>query len=75
MNKPMTDKQWAAAIKKCRAAGDEHNRLLEIAENEYVRRYGHHPSDVDDDYWIDALHICTGSIDVKMIMSSAELNK
>jgi len=68
----MTDRQWQLVINKCRKAGDEHLRLLRIAEKEYIRRYGNHPSDVDDDWWIDALHYCTGDTDLKEIKSSAE---
>ena len=68
----MTDKQWQSAINKCRKAGDEHKRLLTIAENEYIRRYGHNPSEVDDDWWIDTLHVCTGDTDLEKIKDSAE---
>jgi hypothetical protein len=68
----MTDKQWQSVINKCRSAGDEHLRLLKIAEDEYVRRYGQHPSEVDDDWWIDALHQCKGNTDLQKIKESAE---
>jgi len=71
----MTDKQWQAIINECRKAGDEHLRLLHIAEKEYNRRYGHDPSQVDDDWWIDALHYCNGCTDLKNIKNSAELHK
>ena len=71
----MTDKKWQEVIDKCRAMGDEHKRLLLIAEDEYQRRYGHKPSDVDDDWWIDSLHYCTGDTDLKGIKKSAEMRK
>ena len=47
--------------------------LLEVAEAEYERRYGHHPSDVDDDWWIDTLHYGNGGTDLKKIKASAEM--
>ena len=52
----MTDKKWHEIIIKCKAACDEHLRLLKIAEEEYYKRYGNYPSDVCDDWWIDTLH-------------------
>ena len=70
----MTDKQWQSVINKCRKAGDEHKRLLIIAENEYIRRYGHNPSEVDDDWWIDTLHQCCGDTDLQKIKDNAELH-
>lgn len=69
----MTDKQWQLVINKCVKAGNKHLTLLKIAEDEYIRRYGHNPSEVDDDFWIDALHQCKGSTDINKIKESAEL--
>lgn len=69
----MTDKQWQSVIDKCRKAGDKHLQLLQIAEKEYERRYGHNPSEVDDDWWIDTLHYCKGDTSVDKIKQSAEL--
>lgn len=69
----MTDKQWQSVINKCRKAGDKHFMLLKIAEDEYIRRYGHNPSEVDDDWWIDTLHYCKGDSSVDKIKQSAEL--
>lgn len=71
----MTDKEWEHIIERCRKAGDEHKRLLKISEDEYQKRYGQSPSDVDDDWWIDSLHICTGDTDLQKIKNSAELHK
>lgn len=69
----MTDKKWHSIIIKCKAACDEHQRLLKIAEEEYFRRYGHSPSDVDDDWWIDTLHYGHGSPDLNLIKKAAEM--
>ena len=68
----MTDKQWQSVINKCRKSGDEHLRLLKIAEDEYIKRYGHNPSECDDDWWIDALHYCKGDTNFQKIKDNAE---
>ena len=70
----MTDKKWQEIITACRVAGDEHLRLLRIAEDEYIRRYKYNPSEVDDDEWIDALHYCNGHSDLSKLKESAELH-
>jgi hypothetical protein len=70
----MTDKEWQSVIKKCQKSGLEHLGYLKIAEDEYIKRYGHHPSEVDDDWWIDSLHYCKGDTDLKKIKDSAELH-
>lgn len=72
--KMMTDKQWHKIIIKCKSACDEHLRLLDIAEKEYKRRYGHLPSEVDDDWWIDTLHYGRGSTDLEEIKKAAEMH-
>ena len=42
-----------------------------LAENEYERRYGNNPSEVDDDFWIDALHYGQGDINLEKIKERA----
>lgn len=71
----MTDKQWQKIIMQCQEAGKLHLDLLKIAEDEYEKRYGVSPSEVDDDWWIDSLHYCKGSTDLKLIQESAELHR
>lgn len=68
----MTDKQWNKVIVKCKTACDKHKYLLKIAEDEYERRYGNNPSEVDDDWWIDALHCGNGSIGLEKIIENAK---
>ena len=34
----------------------QYSLLLNKAEEEYKRRFGHYPSEVDDDWWIDSFH-------------------
>ena len=69
----MTDKKWHEVIIKCKAACDEHLRLLKIAEEEYIKRYGIAPSELNDDWWIDTLHYGIGSTDLDLIKKSAEM--
>jgi hypothetical protein len=71
----MTDKQWESLIKKTVQAFRVHQKNLKLAEGEYVRRYGEHPSEVDDDYWIDVMHYGNGpdDININSIKESAEL--
>jgi hypothetical protein len=71
----MTDKKWQKVINDCRKAGDLHKNLLKLAEVEYVNRYGHTPSEVDDDWWIDTLHYCTGDTFLEDIIKSAQQHK
>lgn len=42
-------------MERTAAAQRKYTMLLREAEDEYERRYGANPSDVDDDRWIDAL--------------------
>jgi hypothetical protein len=53
----MTDAKFQKSIDKTLALLQKYKAELAIAENEYHRRYGHYPSDIDDDGWIDCLHI------------------
>lgn len=53
----MTDKEFQELIKETHEAKESYQSLLYEAEQEYERRWGHNPSDVDDDTWIDSLHM------------------
>lgn len=67
----MTDKKWLKVIEECSDVYAKYLALLEIAEEEYIRRYGNNPSDVDDDWWIDCMHYGVGAIDLDKIKQSA----
>lgn len=54
----MTDKQFTALMKKTQEAGLKHKKFLSELEEEYFRRYGQYPSDIDDDFFIDAFDYC-----------------
>lgn len=71
----MKDDQWDKAIKKAQSALREYKRLLHFAEKEYIRRYGNHPSDVDDDWWIDKLHYSGSPTTISEIDKSALMHK
>ena len=68
----MKDKQWNSIILKCNKAHQEYLRLLQVAEEEYRSRYGHYPSEVDDDWWIDTMHYGKLDLNLDKIKSSAE---
>ena len=71
----MTDKNWQKVIDECYSCLQKSKELLKVAEQEYERRYGNNPSDVDDDWWIDTLHYGNGGTDLKKIKQSAEMRK
>jgi hypothetical protein len=71
----MTDKQWQKIITKTVKSFKVYQANLEIAEQEYIRRYGHTPTDVDDDTWIDTVHYGYGSHNVEDFKASAESRK
>ena len=56
----MTDKQFLRAIRKAVIAANEARLAIDVAENEYVRRFGVHPSDIDNDGWIDTVQYGNG---------------
>lgn len=70
----MTDKQFSALLKKLSKANSRYKRLLREAENEIERRFGVHPSDVDNDQWIDVYHVGTGGMTVEQVNDSMEFS-
>lgn len=52
----MTDREWKRLIERASTAARLHADLVQQAEEEYERRYGVKPADVDDDFWIDTVH-------------------
>ena len=50
----MTDKQFGKLLTKLNRAHGLYYDLLYKAEEEYKKRFGNYPSDVDDDWWIDS---------------------
>jgi hypothetical protein len=50
----MTDNKFNEVLIKLNKAHSKYLNLLRIAEEEYKRRFGNYPADVDDDFWIDS---------------------
>lgn len=68
----MTNKQFQKIITKCNSLAIQHRKLLRVAEEEYIKRFGSNPSEVDDDWWIDTMHYGTGSPYLNKIIENAE---
>ena len=66
----MTDKQFQKAIDEARDLLIKYHQKLKVAEDEYERRYGSHPSDIDDDEWIDSMHVVGIPITVEQVKAS-----
>lgn len=54
----MSDRQFTELMRKTQKAGLKHKKLLSELEEEYFRRYGQYPSDIDDDFFIDSFVYC-----------------
>jgi len=52
----VTDSTFQRHLNQLAAAKDRYLMELQECENEYKQRFGFFPSDIDDDYWIDAFH-------------------
>jgi len=50
----MTDKKFDLLLNEISIAHAVYLDLLQKGQNEYKRRFGEFPSDVDDDFWIDS---------------------
>jgi hypothetical protein len=50
----MTDNKFEILLYKLNRAHRKYCKLLSLAEDEYKRRFGNFPSEVDDDWWIDS---------------------
>lgn len=72
----MTDSEWKRLIVQTVKAHEKAKSLREKAEQEYERRYGQNPSEVDDDWWIDTITAqgeSSKSVDLEQIKSQAEM--
>lgn len=70
--KNMTDSQFQKALDRLSMAKLKYHKLLAEAEDEVVRRYGVHPSDCDNDLWIDNFHVGCGKMTVDEVRYSME---
>lgn len=70
----MTNAEFQRLLDRATRAGQKHRELMTIIGEECVERYGHHYSDVDAEYIIDAIdysiaHVRVDQFDADMIES------
>jgi hypothetical protein len=63
----MTNNQFNKLLLRLANANSKYKKLLEEAEDEFKRRYGNFPSDIDFDSWIDSYHVATGFMSAEEI--------
>ena len=68
----MKNKQFTQKLRACSKAHLKFSSLLKYCEDELVSRYGVHPSDLDNDIWIDNFHINPGFMTIQQIEDSYE---
>ena len=56
----MKDGTFQRHLNQLAAAKQRYLRELKLCEDEYERRFGCNPSNVDDDFWLDATHLGGG---------------
>lgn len=69
----MTDNQFTHLLQRTGKAANKYFDLLRTAEDEYKRRYGDHPSDADDDMWIDSITLTSGRCETNLTAVEVEL--
>jgi hypothetical protein len=70
----MTDKQFQKILDTLTDAHRNYLDLLKLAEDEIIRRYGIHPSEIDNDEWIDSYHQGLGHMTIKQLDESMNLH-
>jgi UDP-N-acetylmuramyl pentapeptide synthase len=72
----MNDKKLQKLMDDTFNACVKHVTLLRQLEDEYKRRFGHYPADVDDDWFIDSFSYGSGGkTTVKIMTENALLHK
>lgn len=66
----MTDLEFNKKLLMLTKAHSRYQNLLSLCEAEYERRYGVHPSDIDNDMWIDTFHVVGGRMTAKEVDES-----
>lgn len=70
----MTDKQLKKLMDKTLILAIKHRETLRLLESEYFKRFGHNPSEVDDDFFIDTFHYGNGGlVTVEQLTDNAKL--
>lgn len=70
----MTDRQFQKILDTLTDAHRNYLDLLKLAEDEIIRRYGVHPSEIDNDEWIDSYHQGLGHMTIKQLDESMDLH-
>ena len=70
----MTDKQFQKILDTLTDAHRNYLDLLKLAEDEIIRRFGIHPSEIDNDEWIDSYHQGLGHMTIKQLDESMNLH-
>jgi hypothetical protein len=70
----MTDKQFQKILDTLTYAHRNYLDLLKLAEDEIIRRYSVHPSEIDNDEWIDSYHQGCGHMTIKQLDESMNLH-
>lgn len=68
----MTDKEWSEIINKSVHFLNKAFEMRKIAEEEYLKRFGAYPSDIDDDSWIDSVHYGIGTTNINILIENAK---
>lgn len=71
----MNNSKFQSKLTSLAKANLKYKNLLNECEDEYHRRFGFYPSEVDDDAWIDTYHVGTGSMTVEQVHLNAENNE
>jgi hypothetical protein len=69
----MTDNRFQELLNNLSKSHNEYSVLLKKAEKEYERRFGNHPCDVNDDFWIDSFRNSPSSAKVEDVIESAKM--
>lgn len=68
----MQDTAFQKLLDDLAVANYKYKKLLAKAEEEYKRRYGSYPPEIDDDQWIDTFHVGCGKMTVEACKKHAE---
>lgn len=70
----MSDSEFVSLLGRVIKANIKYKNLLKLAEDEYEKRFGHNPSDIGDDNWLDIFHYNVDvELDLEQIKEEAEL--
>ena len=70
----MTNKSFNKLLMRLANANDRYKKLLGKSEEEFKKRYGVYPSDIDFDSWIDVYHVGNGYLRAEEIEREMETN-